>query len=87
MFRFDLDSECVLFIDEYKPTIFFAKSSNQDRVPAFSTVKVKNLIEMELGSPIDVLFKEFEDLPIAAASLGQVFTLCLHFPPFDVSIA
>ncbi|KAL2493634.1 Protein kinase superfamily protein [Forsythia ovata] len=43
----------------------------QDRVPAFSPSKAKNLIERELGTPIKLLFKEFEDLPIAAASLGQ----------------
>lgn len=48
----------------------------QDRVPAFSPSKSKNFIEKELGAPINVMFREFEDLPIAAASLGQVFTLC-----------
>ncbi|XP_073295053.1 protein ACTIVITY OF BC1 COMPLEX KINASE 7, chloroplastic-like isoform X1 [Primulina huaijiensis] len=42
----------------------------QDRVPAFSPKKAKNFIEKELGAPIQVLFKEFEELPIAAASLG-----------------
>ncbi|KAF9669646.1 hypothetical protein SADUNF_Sadunf14G0128900 [Salix dunnii] len=49
----------------------------QDRVPAFSPKKARSFIERELGAPIDVLFKEFEDQPIAAASLGQVFDLCL----------
>ncbi|KAL0320046.1 UNVERIFIED_CONTAM: protein ACTIVITY OF BC1 COMPLEX kinase, chloroplastic [Sesamum radiatum] len=43
----------------------------QDRVPAFPPSKAKKLIEKELGAPIHVLFKEFEDVPIAAASLGQ----------------
>ncbi|CAK7349142.1 unnamed protein product [Dovyalis caffra] len=46
-------------------------------VPSFSPKKARNLIERELGAPINVLFKEFEDQPIAAASLGQVFDLCL----------
>lgn len=44
----------------------------QDRVPAFSPEKAKALIQSELGSPVEVLFKEFEDLPIGAANLGQV---------------
>lgn len=45
-------------------------------MPAFSPSKSKSFIEKELGAPINILFREFEDLPIAAASLGQVFTLC-----------
>lgn len=48
-------------------------------MPAFSPSKSKSFIEKELGGPIHMLFREFEDLPIAAASLGQVFTLCFSF--------
>ncbi|KAG5128959.1 hypothetical protein JHK84_035356 [Glycine max] len=44
----------------------------QDRVPAFSPKKARGFIESELGAPINILFKEFEDRPIAAASLGQL---------------
>ena len=49
----------------------------QDRVPAFSPEKARRFIESELGAPIHILFKEFEEQPIAAASLGQVLCSCL----------
>lgn len=51
----------------------------QDRVPAFSPKKARALIESELGAPVDILYKEFEDQPIAAASLGQVSGPCSTF--------
>lgn len=47
-------------------------SKLQEGVKPFSFLQVKQIVEKELGKPITILFKEFEQQPIAAASVGQV---------------
>jgi predicted unusual protein kinase regulating ubiquinone biosynthesis (AarF/ABC1/UbiB family) len=59
-------------VDFFPPIYTQALSQLQDRVPAFSVVEAIGIIEAELGAPIDTLFAEFDSIPIAAASLGQV---------------
>lgn len=44
----------------------------QDRVPPSPVAGIIEVIESELGLPVDELFTYFEREPIAAASLGQV---------------
>ena len=50
----------------------------QDKVPPFPFTEIKAVIESELGSPLSVLFKHFNEKPVAAASVGQVHTATLH---------
>ena len=44
----------------------------QDKVPPFSSAEARAIIEKELGSPISENFAEFEDIPLASASIAQV---------------
>ncbi len=44
----------------------------QDRVPPDTAPRIRAVIERELGKPIGELFEDFNDVPEAAASLGQV---------------
>ena len=45
----------------------------QDNLPAFTHAIALETIEADLGAPVQQLFEEFPDYPVAAASLGQVY--------------
>lgn len=49
----------------------------QADVPADPPKVVRETIERELGQPIEELFSEFDEVPIASASIGQVHTATL----------
>jgi len=44
----------------------------QDQVPADDADRVIAVIESELGDSVDTIFQDFQRVPVAAASLGQV---------------
>ena len=44
----------------------------QTRVPADAPEVVASLIEQELGKPIEAIFAQFSEEPVASASIGQV---------------
>lgn len=53
-------------------------SKLQDKVPAFSYEQVEAIIQKDLGKPIHELYRSFDPIPLAAASLGQVHRAKLH---------
>lgn len=49
----------------------------QSSVAADPAAKIRDVVEGELGQSISELFDEFDDNPIASASIGQVHAACL----------
>ncbi|HEY9664886.1 MAG TPA: AarF/ABC1/UbiB kinase family protein [Allocoleopsis sp.] len=53
-------------------------SKLQDKVPAFSYEQVESIIYHDFGKTIPELYRSFDPIPLAAASLGQVHRAQLH---------
>lgn len=60
-------------VDMFPDTYLHELAKLQDSVPTFPTEEARALIESELGTPISEVFVEFSPLPVASASLGQVY--------------
>ena len=58
--------------DLFAPEIIDQLRHLQDRLPPFSFAKVAASIEDDLGKPLAELFSEFDEHPVAAASVAQV---------------
>lgn len=49
----------------------------QDKVPPFSGDEAVEIVEKELGLPLNQVFPEFDRIPVASASVAQVHLACL----------
>ncbi len=64
--------------DLFPPEYVEELAKLQDQVPAFTYEQVAAIIEADLGKSLNTLFRHFDPVPIAAASLGQVHKAQLH---------
>ena len=46
----------------------------RDRTPVTDFSEIKEVIESELGFPLDEIFTDIDEIPIGSASIGQVHT-------------
>lgn len=58
--------------DLFSPQVIAQLERLQDRLPPFSFRRARKTLEAELGKPIDQVFREFDERPVAAASVAQV---------------
>jgi ubiquinone biosynthesis protein len=58
--------------DLFAPEVIDQLRMLQDRLPPFSFRRVRATLEAELGRPIAEIFSEFDEQPVAAASVAQV---------------
>jgi ubiquinone biosynthesis protein len=58
----------------------------QDNVPPLPFEEMRGAIESELGAPISSVFSQFEEQPLASASIGQVYRAQLSLDDGPVSV-
>lgn len=64
--------------DVFPPELVFELETLQDRVPALPPEVIRDVIVREFGASVDELFAEFDDVPIASASIAQVHRAVLR---------
>lgn len=64
--------------DLLPPGIIEQLEQLQDKVPEFSFDQVRDLIQQELGADLEDIFQQFDQMPLAAASIGQVHLASLQ---------
>ncbi|HIG39936.1 MAG: ubiquinone biosynthesis regulatory protein kinase UbiB [bacterium] len=62
--------------DLFEPDTADELQKLQDQVPPFPSESARSVVEQSLEKPIDELFDNFEDIPLASASVAQIH--CAH---------
>lgn len=58
--------------DLFEPEMIAELRLLQDKLPPFGFSKVRGLVEAELKRPLEQVYSEFDQVPVAAASVAQV---------------
>jgi predicted unusual protein kinase regulating ubiquinone biosynthesis (AarF/ABC1/UbiB family) len=61
-----------LLPEEVRPRFQAQLAALRDAAPAVPFGRMARVVEEDLGAPLSALFAEFEEVPVAAASIGQV---------------
>src|SRR5207245_2514627 len=69
--------------EEYRDEFQKKLAALRDAAPTVSFADMRKVIEQELDDPLEEIFDEFEQQPIAAASIGQVYRARLRAPTRD----
>ncbi len=66
------------FPPEFQEHIQAKLAELRDSAPRVPFEKMREVVERDLGGPLDEFFAEFDDEAVAAASIGQVYRARLH---------
>ena len=64
--------------NEYRAEVQATLAQLQDNAPAVRFSEMKRVVEQELGEKLGAVFAEFDEQPVASASIGQVYRAVLH---------
>jgi ubiquinone biosynthesis protein len=73
-------------IDLFEPEFIAELSQLRAHVPSYPTLEARRILEEDLGRPIEDVFAEFPEEPVASASMAQVYRATLRATQEEVAV-